>query len=140
MSDDRYARLASRWRRNTVLFGFALLALGLVVRAAYLQVFDHDFYRDQGDARQLRTVSIPAHRGNLYDRNGEPFAVSTPIQTLWGNPQSLIEQPASMSHASYDPEDRLAHGIKDGLIRLSVGLEDLEDLRADLDQALARMA
>ncbi len=53
-----------------------------------------------------------------------------------GAVESLIEQPASMSHASYDREDRLAHGIKDELIRLSVGLEDVDDLIADLDQAL----
>lgn len=54
-----------------------------------------------------------------------------------GAVESLIEQPASMSHASYDREDRLAHGITDGLIRLSVGLEAVEDLQADLDQALS---
>lgn len=53
-----------------------------------------------------------------------------------GAVESLIEQPASMSHASYDPQARAAHGITDGLIRLSVGLEDFEDLRADLSQAL----
>lgn len=53
-----------------------------------------------------------------------------------GAVESLIEQPASMSHASYDAADRAAHGITDGLIRLSVGLEDFEDLRDDLDQAL----
>jgi cystathionine beta-lyase/cystathionine gamma-synthase len=53
-----------------------------------------------------------------------------------GAVESLIEQPASMSHASYDAAKRAAHGITDGLIRLSVGLEDFEDLRDDLDQAL----
>jgi cystathionine gamma-lyase len=53
-----------------------------------------------------------------------------------GAVESLIEQPASMSHASYDPKDRLNAGITDGLIRLSVGLEDPEDLMNDLDQAL----
>jgi cystathionine gamma-lyase len=53
-----------------------------------------------------------------------------------GAVESLIEQPASMSHASYDRADRLAHGIADGLIRLSVGLEAPEDLWEDLDQAL----
>ena len=53
-----------------------------------------------------------------------------------GAVESLIEQPASMSHASYDREDRIAHGINDELIRLSIGLEDTEDLIADLDQAL----
>ncbi|MHB0960646.1 MAG: trans-sulfuration enzyme family protein [Pirellulaceae bacterium] len=53
-----------------------------------------------------------------------------------GAVESLIEQPASMSHASYDPVDRRRHGITDGLIRLSVGLEDFDDLRDDLDRAL----
>jgi cystathionine gamma-lyase len=53
-----------------------------------------------------------------------------------GAVESLIEQPASMSHASYDAADRLLHGIKDGLIRISVGLEDPDDLIHDLDRAL----
>jgi len=55
-----------------------------------------------------------------------------------GAVESLIEQPASMSHASYDAADRRAHGISDGLVRLSVGLEAFDDLRDDLDQALAQ--
>ncbi|NMC18932.1 MAG: PLP-dependent transferase [Thermogutta sp.] len=53
-----------------------------------------------------------------------------------GAVESLIEQPASMSHASYDPEVRRANGISDGLIRLSVGLEHPDDLLEDLDRAL----
>jgi len=53
-----------------------------------------------------------------------------------GAVESLIEQPASMSHASYDAAARAAHGITDGLIRLSVGLEDVDDLWDDLDRAL----
>ena len=54
-----------------------------------------------------------------------------------GAVESLIEQPATMSHASYDPVDRARFGISDGLIRLSVGLESFEDLRADIEQAIA---
>ncbi|MDA7951214.1 MAG: PLP-dependent aspartate aminotransferase family protein [Pirellulaceae bacterium] len=53
-----------------------------------------------------------------------------------GAVESLIEQPASMSHASYDKADRLKHGITDSLIRISVGLESVGDLKNDLDQAL----
>lgn len=53
-----------------------------------------------------------------------------------GAVESLIEQPASMSHASYDPADREKHGITDGMIRLSVGLEAADDLRADLQKGL----
>ena len=52
-----------------------------------------------------------------------------------GAVESLIEQPASMSHASYDAADRARHGISDELIRLSVGLEALADLQDDLQQA-----
>ncbi|HZL87637.1 MAG TPA: PLP-dependent aspartate aminotransferase family protein [Pirellulaceae bacterium] len=53
-----------------------------------------------------------------------------------GAVESLIEQPATMSHASYDAAARASFGITDSLIRLSVGLEAFEDLKADLDQAL----
>ena len=55
-----------------------------------------------------------------------------------GAVESLIEQPARMSHASYDRADRLAHGITDSLVRLSVGLEDPQDLEEDLERALRR--
>lgn len=53
-----------------------------------------------------------------------------------GGVESLVEHPASMTHASVPPATRAQLGISDGLVRLSVGLEGLEDLRADLDQAL----
>ncbi len=55
-----------------------------------------------------------------------------------GAVESLIEHPASMSHASYDREDRLKYGINDSLIRLSVGIENIEDQQHDLSQALNR--
>jgi cystathionine gamma-lyase len=54
-----------------------------------------------------------------------------------GAVESLIESPAGMSHASYDPADRAKHGITDGLVRLSVGLEAFDDLRDDLSQSIA---
>ncbi|KUY72538.1 methionine gamma-lyase [Burkholderia cepacia] len=53
-----------------------------------------------------------------------------------GDAESLVQHPASMTHSTYTPEERAAHGIADGLIRLSVGLEDTPDLLADLAQAL----
>ena len=55
-----------------------------------------------------------------------------------GAVESLIELPATMSHASYDPAARRANGIADGLIRLSIGLEAAADLQEDLDQAIAQ--
>jgi methionine-gamma-lyase len=53
-----------------------------------------------------------------------------------GDAETLVQHPASMTHSTYTPEERAAHGIADGLIRLSVGLEDIDDLTADLGQAL----
>ncbi|MFM1891323.1 MAG: hypothetical protein RLZ44_400 [Pseudomonadota bacterium] len=55
-----------------------------------------------------------------------------------GDAETLVQHPASMTHITYPPEERLRHGISDGLIRLSVGLENLEDLAADIQQALDR--
>src|SRR5690606_37563927 len=56
-----------------------------------------------------------------------------------GGVESLIEHPAIMTHASIPAETRAQLGIGDALVRLSVGIEDVEDLRADLAQALARI-
>jgi cystathionine beta-lyase/cystathionine gamma-synthase len=54
-----------------------------------------------------------------------------------GGVESLIGHPASMTHASVPPEMRRAMGLTDSLVRLSVGIEDVDDLIADLDQALS---
>lgn len=56
-----------------------------------------------------------------------------------GDAETLIQHPASMTHATYTPEERLEHGFTDGLVRLSVGLEDYDDLKADLLGALDRL-
>jgi cystathionine gamma-synthase len=65
-------------------------------------------------------------------RSTEVFALAESL----GGVESLIEHPATMSHASMAPEQREEAGITDGLIRLSVGIESTDDLRTDLDQAL----
>lgn len=54
-----------------------------------------------------------------------------------GDAESLAQHPASMTHSTYTPEQRAQHGISEGLVRLSVGLEDIADLLADIEQALA---
>ena len=59
------------------------------------------------------------------------------IAVSLGDPDSLVQHPASMTHASVPKADREASGITDGLIRMSVGLEDPEDLIADFEQAFA---
>ncbi|MBU6469711.1 MAG: penicillin-binding protein 2 [Gammaproteobacteria bacterium] len=66
-----------------------LLAAALLGRAVYLQVFDEQFLQAQGKERHLRVVQLPAHRGMILDRNGQPLAVSTPVDSIWMDPQEL---------------------------------------------------
>ena len=70
-----------------VLFALAAAIAGRIV---YLHIFHHEFLAMQGDARAMRHIPIPAHRGVITDRNGEPLAVSTPVLTLWANPKQLM--------------------------------------------------
>jgi cystathionine beta-lyase/cystathionine gamma-synthase len=82
----------------------------------------------------MLSFEIPGdlERTKRFVENTQLFQLAVSL----GAVESLIEHPASMSHASYDAAARATHGITDGLIRLSVGLEDWEDLRDDLDRAL----
>ncbi len=86
----------TRMRRFIVL---ALLAMGVVLlgwRAVYLQVFNTAFLKSQGQSRHLRSIAIPAHRGVITDRNGELLAISTPVSSVWVNPQELIASRAGI--------------------------------------------
>jgi cystathionine gamma-synthase len=79
-------------------------------------------------------------RGDLAAGSRVVDAVQLPyLAPSLGGPESLIEQPALMSYYDKSPEERQALGIRENLIRLSVGLENTDDLIADLDQALARV-
>lgn len=79
-----------RGRRYLLLVVMGCGFLALAWRAVDLQVLDRDFLQHQGDARHLRVVTMPAHRGMLLDRRGDPLAISTPVQSVWANPQELI--------------------------------------------------
>ena len=79
-----------RGRRITLLGAMIVVAGGLVWRAVDLQILHKEFLQGQGDARHLRVVSIPAHRGMITDRHGEPLAISTPVDSIWANPQDLL--------------------------------------------------
>jgi len=76
-------------RVTLVLALFAVVASSLVARAVHLQVLDKDFLNQQADTRHLRTEKISAHRGTITDRNGEPLAISTPVDSIWANPKEL---------------------------------------------------
>ncbi len=86
----------SRGRRRLLLglmlSGFVLLA----GRSAQLQLLDGKFLQGQADARHLRVVQVAAHRGMITDRNGEPLAISTPVQSVWANPRELVASPSDL--------------------------------------------
>lgn len=77
------------WRAGllvvVMLFGFGVLQ----ARGVYLQGIHDDFLQKKGDARYGRTIEVTAHRGVLSDRNGEPLAVSTPVQSVWASPPDV---------------------------------------------------
>lgn len=77
------------WRFRVVIGLLAIMVGAICWRIIDLQVVDRDFLKGQGDARSLRHIPIPAHRGLITDRNGEPLAVSTPVTTLWANPKEM---------------------------------------------------
>jgi cell division protein FtsI (penicillin-binding protein 3) len=77
------------WRLNLVRITFVLVIIALGWRLADIQVLNSDFLRNQGDARHLRTVPVAAHRGMILDRHGEPLAISTPVHSIWLNPQEV---------------------------------------------------
>jgi len=82
-----------RWRMRLTLAllfgGFAALS----VRAVYLQAWHNDFLNEEGDKRIQRVAPIPAYRGVISDRRGEPVAVSTPVETIWINPRQANASP-----------------------------------------------
>lgn len=107
--------------RYGVVLGVVFIGLLLLAgRIVTLHVFDRPFLQGQGDARILRTESLTAHRGMITDRNGEPLAISTPVVTLWANPQEV-------------PEDR----IQRLMLAQALGMTP-DDLDARLERFAAR--
>jgi cell division protein FtsI (penicillin-binding protein 3) len=78
-----------RGRSLWVLGFFVVAAVVLGARAVELQVLDNAFLTAQGEARHIRRVETPAHRGSIVDRMGEPLAVSTPVDSVWANPREV---------------------------------------------------
>ena len=93
-----------RLRARLLVGLIVLFALALLARALQLQVLDQQFLAEQGDMRYARVAKMPAHRGSVLDRFGEPLAVSSPVDTVWVNPPELAQ--------SSDEIPRLARALK----------------------------
>ena len=80
-----------RLRARLLVALLGLFAFALLGRALQLQVLDQQFLAEQGDMRYARVAKMPAHRGSILDRFGEPLAVSSPVDTVWVNPPELAQ-------------------------------------------------
>ncbi|EGR0055540.1 TPA: penicillin-binding transpeptidase domain-containing protein [Vibrio vulnificus] len=86
--------LLIRWRFHLVL-GFVFLAFtALVVRLAFIQVIEPDNLIREGDLRSIRVKALPSARGIISDRNGEPLAVSVPVEAVWADPVTIFKEKA----------------------------------------------
>ncbi len=91
--------LASRtpvWRSKLVVAAVALGFIGLAGRAVYIQVVATDFFQRQGEVRFARTLSLPANRGRIIDRNGMILASSVPAPSIWAIPEDVPRDPATL--------------------------------------------
>jgi cell division protein FtsI (penicillin-binding protein 3) len=84
------------WRSKLIVAAIALGFTGLIGRAAYVQVFANDFFLRQGEVRFARTLTLPANRGRVLDRNGMLLASSVPAPSIWANPEDIERDPAKL--------------------------------------------
>lgn len=89
MNRRRKPPALAAWRSRLLLGLFVFAALSLEARLVWLQLFESEFLSAEGDQRQLRVVEVPAHRGLIRDRHGEPLAVSTPVDSIIVDPQRI---------------------------------------------------
>ncbi len=83
--------------RAPIVFG-ALLALFVLLagRSLYLQRIDKSFLQEQGSSRYSRDLDVPAHRGRILDRLGDPLAISTPVKAIWAWPDKVDATPQQL--------------------------------------------
>jgi cell division protein FtsI (penicillin-binding protein 3) len=87
-SQHRMVKLPA-WRRRLLLIAVLLGFLGLFARGVYLQSLHKDFLQKKGDARYSRTMTLPAYRGKIVDRNDELLAISSPVESIWASPPDM---------------------------------------------------
>ncbi|OQX01666.1 MAG: cell division protein FtsI [Thiothrix lacustris] len=85
-------------RRLFLLLALLVVIGGLMLRAAWLEIFQQEWLQQQADKRQMRVVTVPAYRGMITDRNGDPMAISSPVSSLWCNPQDFLRAREDLRH------------------------------------------
>ena len=108
------ARFNLRGRVTLVVCALGLCSVSLIGRAAYVQLVNRDFYQREGNERFVRNIEIPTSRGMITDRNGEPVAVSSPVESIWCDPQELLKTPGrlpELAKALGEPLDTLTSRV-----------------------------
>ncbi len=129
------AQFNLRGRLMLVAGTLGLCSLALIARAVDLQLIDNEFYRKQGDERFLREIEIPTVRGMITDRNGEPLAVSSPVESVWANPKELSKHPQRI------PELAKALGVPTDYLQRKVSQRAAKEfmwLRRRINPSVAR--
>lgn len=85
-----------RWRANLLLLLLAAWFIGLAGRALWLQAMNNDFLQRKGESRYSRVVEIGASRGMIVDRNNEPLAISTPVESVAASPADVEADPGEL--------------------------------------------
>jgi cell division protein FtsI (penicillin-binding protein 3) len=109
------------WRFYLILLLIFLSVAGLIYRVLDLAIIDQPFLRKQGDVRVLRMINKPVFRGMIVDRNGYPLAVSTPVYSIWVNPQEFIankKEIAMLGKITGLPSKELAANIQTNLKKM----------------------
>ncbi len=122
------------WRSQFIVACIALGFIGLVGRAAYVQVIDNAFFKRQGVVRFARTLELPASRGRIVDRNGVVLAASIPVPSVWASPEDIERDPVKLKE--------LAKLLQLPLAELDKKLLDEEKnfvwLRRQVDESVAK--
>jgi cell division protein FtsI (penicillin-binding protein 3) len=128
-----YSFRTRQWLLFALLF---IAAAGLVGRAVNLQLVDHSQLASRGDARSSRIAKIIAHRGNITDRNGEPLAVSTPMESvsvnpkdLWKNPEQLPPLAQALGEDRAELTRRVSSNLNREFLYLARGLPPADAMR-----------
>ena len=132
--------ITSDGRISLVLWLIAAAFVGLLARGIYLQTTQHEFLKNQGDQRFVRTLALPASRGMITDRNGATLALSAPTESLYAMPSGMEEMPTAEQMAKLAAivelpvealQEKLAKKDKDFIyLKRQLSQEKAEEIKA----------
>ncbi len=109
------AKVSPVYRGRRLILMLLLLAgiCVLLMRAAYLDVFQQSWLKKQAGKRQLRTLTVPPYRGMIVDRNGEALAISSPVSSISIDPRKLADAKREMNKISLEGDENGALAKQD---------------------------